>query len=222
MNAPTSRCNTTAQQLPLAGIIAFSPTDWPGKLVATAFTQGCPLACCYCHNPSLQETCPGTVAFTELTNLLAQRHGLLDGAVISGGEPLMHAALGAAIAEIHRIGFPVGLHTSGYAPNRLAALLNSPDSAPDWVGLDIKGLPETMQAITGCAPRAARGPWDCLRLLSDAGVDTQVRTTVWPRSEVAEQVDLLTAKVAAFGAELVVQQARNVDSAGRYLGATPQ
>ena len=44
-----------ANRLALAGLIPFSATDWPGKLTATVFTQGCPLRCAYCHNAQLQE-----------------------------------------------------------------------------------------------------------------------------------------------------------------------
>lgn len=90
MSAPTLRKplpNTATAQLPIAGIIPFSATDWPGKLTATAFTQGCPLRCVYCHNPQLQAFTPGARSLAEFLSLLNSRHGLIDAAVISGGEP---------------------------------------------------------------------------------------------------------------------------------------
>ena len=104
---------TTSQKpspnLPVAGIIPFSATDWPGRLTVTAFTQGCPLRCSYCHNPNLQEFTPAPHDFSEVLDLLRARHGLIDALVISGGEPLACAGLGEAIAAAHEIGFPVGL-----------------------------------------------------------------------------------------------------------------
>ena len=86
MNAPTSAnpagCDV---ELPVAGIIPFSATDWPGKLTCTIFTQGCMWTCTYCHNPTLQPITPGEHAFTAVVDLLGQRRGLIDALVISAG-----------------------------------------------------------------------------------------------------------------------------------------
>lgn len=122
----------------IAGIIPFSATDWPGKLTATAFTQGCPWRCRYCHNPALQGFSAGTQSLQAFLELLGKRKGLLDGAVISGGEPTAQRGLGAAIAAIHDAGFPVGLHTCGYLPGRLAALLDDAATRPEWMVLSPK------------------------------------------------------------------------------------
>lgn len=197
----------------LAGIIPFSATDWPGQLTITAFTQGCPLACRYCHNPSLQPIVPAQ-PFSDVLNLLEKRRGLIDALVISGGEPIIHPGLGAAIAMAHDLGFPVGLHTSGYRPSAIAALLATPETTPDWVGLDVKALPMECQELFGMSARSARGCWESLDLLTHAEVETQVRTTVWPR--LAEKLPALAGRVASFGHVLVVQQARGVDGDGWF------
>jgi len=207
--------STSTPDLPLAGIIPFSATDWPGRLVATAFTQGCPLACRYCHNPTLRPVGPGQVPFSAALQLLDARRGLLDALVISGGEPTMHPGLGAAITAAHALGFPVGLHTSGYSPTRLAALLDTPTTRPDWIGLDIKGLPAAAADVTGCTPAVAARMWETLTLVRDSGLDVQVRTTVWPGSRLENELPLLRARVPG----LVVQYARGVDSSGRYHAA---
>lgn len=159
-----------ANALPIAGIIPFSATDWPGKLTATVFVQGCPLACVYCHNSALQAFAPqGGAAiastqeiagdgigdrklFRDVMDLLRGRHGLLDGLVISGGEPLSSPALPAAIAAAHAEGFQVGLHTSGYAPARLRKLLADDSTRPEWIGLDVKALPEHLPEVAGVSP----------------------------------------------------------------------
>lgn len=197
----------------LAGIIPFSATDWPGQLTVTAFTQGCPLSCRYCHNPELRPIVPGR-PFAEVLEVLKVRRGLIDALVISGGEPTIHPGLGAAIALVHRLGFPVGLHTSGYRPSAIASLLESPNTTPDWVGLDVKALPEDCELLFGMSPRTALGCWESLALLTRAGVDTQVRTTVWPA--LAQHLPALEQRVASCGHQLVVQQARGVDADGWY------
>lgn len=206
--------------LAIAGIIPFSATDWPGRLTATVFTQGCPLACRYCHNAQLQEFSPGGVDLSEVFSLLEQRRGLLDGLVISGGEPTAQRGLARAIARAHSLGFPVGLHTCGYLPARIEGLLSDPITTPDWVGFDVKALPSDFAYVTGGTPTQAAGNWESLRLLSDAGVEMQVRTTIWPNSRAAAHLEQLKEEVASYGHTLVVHNARGVDDEGYYRTAS--
>lgn len=220
-----------ANRLALAGLIPFSATDWPGKLTATVFTQGCPLRCAYCHNAQLQEfpVMGGSEraageerpTFSDALELMTQRRSMLDGLVISGGEPLAAAGLPAAIAATKSAGFPVGLHTSGYAPARLHALLAQDETRPDWIGLDVKALPRHAAAVTGLVPRAAERMWDSLRVATSTakehGVQLQMRTTLWPGSVIEEHLEELQAEVAKLGYELHLQWARNVDEAGRCV-----
>ena len=84
--------------LRIGGVTPFSTTDWPGRLAAVLFLQGCPWRCGYCHNPHLQPAIgpvardyPSTLAWLE------GRRGLLDAVVFSGGEPTAQAALGPAM-----------------------------------------------------------------------------------------------------------------------------
>lgn len=214
MSASTS--TRPVPDLPVAGVIPFSATDWPGLLTATVFTQGCPLSCRYCHNPTLQAFRGGEVSFPGVLEFLDTRRGLLDGLVISGGEPTVHRGLGAAVAATRARGFPVGLHTSGYSPTRLAALLAEPTTRPDWIGLDVKGLPASTPGVVGCTPATARRMWESLDVVTAAGVEVQVRTTVWPGSLLERQLPELRARVRDAGHELVVQYARGVAADGHH------
>ncbi len=209
MSASTIR--KISSELPVAGIIPFSATDWPGHLTLTVFTQGCPLRCVYCHNPTLQAFRPGKHHFSEALSLASERRTLLDALVISGGEPTASLGLANAIRQAHLADFPVGLHTCGYRPSAIATLLADPLTTPDWVGLDVKALPEHMTAVTGCRPRIAKTVWDSLWLLTSAGVELQVRTTLWRGSVIEQHLTELQARVAAFGHKMVVQQARGAD-----------
>lgn len=204
--------STSAPELPVAGIIPFSATDWPGQLTITVFTQGCPLRCIYCHNPTLQPFQPGSCSFEDALNLADSRRLLIDALVISGGEPTAVLGLAEAIRLGHERGFPVGLHTCGYRPKIIAELLASPATTPDWVGLDVKALPEHMVAVTGCSPRITTTVWDSLQLLTDAKVDLQVRTTLWPGSVIEQHLDQLRNRVADYGHHLVVQNATDADN----------
>ena len=122
------------QDLTLGGLCRFSSVDWPGRLCAVLFVQGCPWRCGYCHNPGLQPRQSTSLNWREVLSWLPSRRGLLDGVVFSGGEPLLDAGLPEALRQVRSLGFGTGLHTAGIYPDRLQGLL----PLLDWVGLDIK------------------------------------------------------------------------------------
>ena len=101
--------------------------DFPGKLSAVAFLQGCPWRCVYCQNPWMQpaEFSPELEhdSWEKLESLLMRRKGLLDGVVFSGGEPTVDPALPDAVRRVKDMGFAVGLHTGGIIPKRLGEIL---------------------------------------------------------------------------------------------------
>lgn len=222
INSPVASAGPANPSLPVAGVIPFSTCDWPGKLTITAFVQGCPLRCRYCHNPALQPLSGsgGDQGFEEVLDLLLARRGLIDALVISGGEPLAVPGLAGAIRRTHAAGFPVGLHTSGYSPARLRRLLADPDTRPDWIGLDVKGLPGDLPAVAGVTPAVAHRMWQSLDIAADTahahGMGLQLRTTSWPGSAVEGHLPELKAAARARGCELVVQAARGCDAEGYY------
>ncbi|MDR3068788.1 MAG: anaerobic ribonucleoside-triphosphate reductase activating protein [Cellulomonas sp.] len=194
-----------ASDLAIAGLVALSTCDWPDHLVATVFLQGCPWRCTYCHNVSILDCqTPGIVGWDDVTDLLDRRVGLLDGVVFSGGEPTRQAGLVDAARLVRDRGFGVGLHTAGAYPAALARVL----PLVDWVGLDIKAPARLYRAVTGvggpttCADAAFRS----LRLVLDAGVDCQVRTTVDPTVMTDLDVAELTATLRGLGVHDHVRQ----------------
>ncbi len=163
-----------ARGLPLGGLAPFSTLDFPGRLAAVLFTQGCPLACRYCHNPELRPraTAPARDWAGTLT-WLRRRVGLLDAVVVSGGEPTIQPGLGDALAEIRALGFATGLHTAGVNAHGLAQAL----PLLDWVGFDVKAPFAGYDAVAGHAGSGAAARRALMVLLA-SGVAYEVRTTV--------------------------------------------
>lgn len=163
-------------QLKVGGIAPFTATDYPGKLAAVVFVQGCPWACGYCHNPHLQaRTEDSPVPWAQVLALLQRRVGLIDAVVFSGGEPTMDPALEDAMRQVRALGFSVGLHTAGIYPRRLQEVL----PLVDWVGMDVKATPQGYDAITRVAG-SARGVWESAAQVLASGVPHEFRTTVHP------------------------------------------
>lgn len=159
--------------LRVGGLTPLTSIDFPGRLAAVVYAQGCPWRCGYCHNPALLDaTTPAALDWSQVLAFLDKRRGLLDGVVFSGGEPTLQTALPAALAEVRAMGFETALHTGGMYPERLSALL----PLLDWVGLDIKGPLHRYDAITG-APGSGDKAWESLRRLLASGVAYECRTT---------------------------------------------
>lgn len=188
--------------LRIGGLTRLSTCDWPGELVATIFTQGCPWRCSYCHNPSLIPAgTAGSVTWSEILAFLERRRGLLDGVVFSGGEPTLQAGLPAAMKDVRALGFGVGLHTGGAYPERLAELL----PLVDWVGFDVKADFAGYEVVTGVARSGAKAAESLRRLLA-SGVAYEVRTTVHPRLMDSHALDHLAAQLQRLGVSTYVVQ----------------
>ncbi len=180
---PTGPAPGAAVEFAIAGWSRLSTVDWPGKLAAVLFAQGCPWRCVYCHNADiLDPRTPGRVPWQEVADFLRRRRGLLDAVVFSGGEPTRQACLAACMEQVRDLGFAVGMHTGGAYPKRLGQLLDA--ELVDWVGLDIKALPGDYQQVVG-VPNAGERAWESLDLLlahtaHHPHFDYEVRLTTYP------------------------------------------
>lgn len=168
LEAPSAASKTepSADSLAIAGLVPLSTVDWPGKLAAVVFLQGCPLACPYCQNEAiLDPKVPGAVPWSQVEALLARRAGLLDGVVLTGGEALRQAGVVDAARRVREMGFGVGLHTAGAYPRALAKILPH----TDWVGIDVKAMPDDYAAATGFG--AGAKAWQSLDAVLEASAE---------------------------------------------------
>lgn len=189
--------------LRLGGLTPLSTTDYPGRLSAVLFCQGCPWACVYCHNPHLiAADAPPERDWILTLDFLRRRAGLLDAVVFSGGEPTLQAGLADAMRDVRRLGYQIGLHTGGAYPERLSEVL----SLVDWVGFDVKASFESYDRINGVPGSGAKAR-ESLRLLVESGVDHECRTTIHPSLFTPAQVAALSESLFASGARRHVLQA---------------
>jgi pyruvate formate lyase activating enzyme len=207
-----------ARELRVGGFTPFTSIDFPGRLSAVVFVQGCPWRCTYCHNPHLQsrQAQPGVPSWAQIRETLRRRVGLIDAVVFSGGEPTVDPALADAIAEVKALGFEVGLHSAGTHPRRLREVL----PLVDWVGLDVKAplhQPERYAQITG-VPGSADTAAQCLQAVIEAGVPHELRTTAHPDWLDDDALKALADDLAQRGAKVshyALQIARPVEAMPR-------
>ncbi|KRT54351.1 anaerobic ribonucleoside-triphosphate reductase activating protein [endosymbiont of Ridgeia piscesae] len=162
--------------LRVGGLTPLTTVDYPGELAAVIFCQGCPWRCHYCHNPDLlPRQSEQQIPWDQILAFLQTRRGLLDAVVFSGGEPTLQRGLPDAIGQVKAMGFKVGLHSAGPYPERLRELL----PLLDWIGLDIKALPEDYAGLTGVRQSGERA-WESAALVIESGLPHQIRTTLDP------------------------------------------
>lgn len=130
-----------------AGILVKTTcVDYPGLVAGSFFLKGCNLRCPYCYNISLvsgqADNLSGEFATVQtLFDHLEKRQGLLQGLVISGGEPLLNPYTPLIISKAKELGYKVKLDTNGSLPFELQAFLDNCDLRPDFVAMDIKTSP---------------------------------------------------------------------------------
>lgn len=171
----------------ILGLQKLSLVDFPGKVAATVFTGGCNLRCPFCHNAPLVLPGRGTSALDAggVLDFLASRRGLLDGVVLSGGEPLLQPDAADFLAEVKAMGFSVKLDTNGCHPDALADILDR--RLADYVAMDIKNSLEKYPWTVG-VPGFDTAPVErSARLLMEGPADYEFRTTlVRPFHEVGD------------------------------------
>jgi pyruvate formate lyase activating enzyme len=150
--------------------------DYPGKISAVIFTQGCNLRCPFCHNPELVEPALFTAPLSqdEIFSFMMKRKGKLDGLVITGGEPALQKGLIEFMYEIKNMGFLIKFDTNGTFPDVLENVIK--ERLADYIAMDIKGPALKYPAIAGI-----KVDMDAIlrsiRLIMDSGIDYEFRTT---------------------------------------------
>lgn len=131
----------------ISGLQKLTLLDFPGSTACIIFTQGCNFNCPYCHNSELLDIKKAAELNTEeVMDFLKTRKPLLDGVVITGGEPTIQSDLKDFIKEIRALGYKVKLDTNGSTPKVLEDLLK--EKLLDYVAMDIKTVFTQYESIT--------------------------------------------------------------------------
>lgn len=188
----------------IGGLLRTSLIDFPKKISAVVFTQGCSFRCPFCHNPSLvlSEQFGPSLSAEEVLLFLSKRKKQLDGVVISGGEPTLQEGLDPFIQEIKKLGLAVKLDTSGANPDVLEHLLKQ--DLLDYVAMDIKAPLDKYEIATGSKKTDPAKILKSIRLLLNSSIDYEFRSTLLPLLHSKE--DILSMAKLISGARLYVLQ----------------
>jgi pyruvate formate lyase activating enzyme len=151
--------------------------DFPGKISAIVFTQGCNINCRYCHNPELITPAQGEQSpygEDDVISYLEKRRGALDGVVITGGEPTIHPDLKDFILKIKKVGYLIKLDTNGTNPKLLREIIEA--KLLDFIAMDVKAPFDKYEAICQ-TPVNIEDIKNSMRAIVASGVPYEFRTT---------------------------------------------
>jgi pyruvate formate lyase activating enzyme len=197
----------------IGGYVPCSLSDFPGKLAAVVFTQGCNWRCPWCHNPALVQPrlfLPALLISDVLAHIEARR-GKLDGVVVTGGEPTLQSGLAWFLHAVKRLGFATKLDTNGSNPAAVRSLLDA--RLVDFVAMDLKA-PWSRYAEAAGVPTDSAALAETISLLRTRAVPHQLRTTKWPGLAPADCTEI--ARLAA-GSPHIWQEYRRTDAAGHSV-----
>jgi len=114
--------------------------DFPGRIGCIVFTRGCNFRCSFCQNSPLISCSQnqGMIQESAIFQYLEKRKNILDGVVVSGGEPLIQKGIVEFIQKIKAMGYQVKLDTNGSNPNILRNLIDQ--HLIDYVAMDVKNV----------------------------------------------------------------------------------
>ncbi len=165
----------------ISGIQTFSLIDFPQKKSCIIFTAGCNFRCGFCHNPEfvlpehLTKMKKDFITEQALFNFLDQRKGLLDGVVISGGEPTIMPDLPDIFSRIRALGFATKLDTNGSNPDMLKKLLEQ--NLVDYVAMDLKTTPDQYPEKVGMCLQPER-IIESMEIIKTHAPEYEFRTTL--------------------------------------------
>lgn len=191
----------------IAGFQPLTLLDYPGKLAAVVFTQGCPFRCAYCHNPELLPMrAKAGLGEEDVVARIARRRDFLDGVCVTGGEPTVHPDLPEFLARLKAIGLAVKLDTNGLHPRMIEAIIGR--GLADYFAMDLKHVWRRYQEVIGPAVSAVVANCRATQaLLASSGVTHEFRTTVWPAVHHAEDLAEIAAGLPK-GSRYALQELR--------------
>lgn len=183
----------------ISGIQPFTMLDYPEKTACIVFTPGCNFRCGYCHNSEfvlpekIIQLKDSWIPEETFFNFLETRRGLLDGVVISGGEPTLMGDLVLFAKKIRSRGFLVKVDTNGSAPWVVEKLLQ--ENVVDYVAMDIKTSLEQYPTVSGSCvlPSAIK---KSVEMIMKSGIAYEFRSTLITQLHDEKTIDAMAQLIA--------------------------
>ena len=160
----------------ISGFDKLTLNNYPDKVACMIFTSGCNFKCPYCHNsPLIKQNKQTLIEEKVIFDYLEKRKNVLDGIVISGGEPTVQKDLIEFIKKIKKTKLKIKLDTNGYKPEVLKEVIKN--NLIDYIAMDIKHSIDEYKSICGIKIDKNK-ILESIELIKNSGIDHEFRTTI--------------------------------------------
>ncbi|MDD3083533.1 MAG: anaerobic ribonucleoside-triphosphate reductase activating protein [Candidatus ainarchaeum sp.] len=168
----------------IGGLEKTTLTDFPNKVACIVFLVNCNFKCPYCYNKELtsykffKKSDRKLIPEEEFFNFLVKRKKILEGVVITGGEPTCSPGLIDFVKKIRGLGFEVKFDTNGSNPKILEQLIEK--KLIDYIAMDLKAPLKKYQQITR-SNVLQKNIKNSLDLIINSKIPHEFRTTLYPK-----------------------------------------
>ncbi|MDD4606965.1 MAG: anaerobic ribonucleoside-triphosphate reductase activating protein [Patescibacteria group bacterium] len=163
------------------GFQKTSLIEWPGKIVSIVWVAGCNFRCPFCYNRDLVLKNTNLKIFEEskILEYLEENKNLIDGLMITGGEPTLQPELADFLAKVHQLNLKVGVESNATRPEIIENLLKN--KLVDYLAVDIKAPLEKdkYKKLTGVEIDVEKIK-KSIKLIKDSDIEYEFRTTIIP------------------------------------------
>ena len=170
----TSSCNN----IKIAGMQKLTLLDYPEKTAAILFLPGCNMRCPFCHNHELTDgENVDTLLFKDIYKYLDMRKHLLDGIVITGGEPSNQDII-PLLQSLKNLGYQIKIDTNGLRPQAIQKWIDN--KLVNYIAMDIKNAPAKYAETCGLPHINMDLIYQSIQIIMSSSIDYEFRTTVIP------------------------------------------
>lgn len=189
----------------IGGLQKTSLLDYPEEVSAIIWTVGCNFNCPFCYNKDLVKGNITEISEDEVISFLDKRKKMLDGLVISGGEPLLQKDIKNFCKKVKKLGYLVKIDTNGTFPDKLKELID--EKLVDYIAMDIKAPAKKYEKLAGKKVDIKKIQ-KSIGIIQKSGVDYEFKTTFVP--ELLKKEDIIEiAKELKGSKKYFLQQFKN-------------
>ena len=161
----------------IGGFQKTSLIDYPDLISAIIWAVKCNFYCPFCYNKNLVEGNVEMISEDEVFNFLKKRKNVLEGLVISGGEPFLQKDITDFTKKVKKLGYKVKIDTNGTYPEKLKELIDK--KQVDYVAMDIKAPIKKYNKLTGVKTNISKIK-KSVDIIQKSNLDYEFRTTIIP------------------------------------------
>ncbi len=160
----------------ISGLNKLTLIDFPHRTSGVVYFSGCNFRCPFCHNSGIVLGKEEKIETSNVLDFFKSRKGLLEGVVLSGGEPTLHEGIFDFARKLKDMGYLIKLDTNGNRPDVLKKLVK--EKLVDYVAMDFKNSLKKYGETVGIENFDVSEVKESIHFLLSGKIDCEFRTTV--------------------------------------------